>query len=88
MANEQDMELIKTAYEGNIEQVTAFIKKNTVQMADSNGNTLVHWIAFAGRVELLKFLKKQGIDFNAQNNFGEQAIHMAAKGNKIQAAAT
>ncbi len=86
--NENDMELIKAAGEGNIEQVKALIEEGyNVNAEDKSGNTLVHWAAYTDNVDLLKFLKEKGADLKAVNHFGEQAMHMAAKGNKVQAAA-
>ena len=87
LTREHDMELTKVACEGNLEQVKDFIKKNGVQVADSNGYTLAHWAAYTGNVDLLKVLKEQGADFNTENRFGQQAIHLAAKENNIQAVA-
>jgi uncharacterized protein len=47
--------------------------------ANKDGNTLLHFAARSGNVELIKKLIESGEDVNAENNKGETPLQIADK---------
>lgn len=53
--------------------------------SDDQGNTVIHYLAFAGEVALLETLSAEYGDLlNAQNNKGETPLMWAIKGNSLE----
>ena len=50
-----------------------------LDLVTSTGNTLLHFAARAGRVDLVRLLIKVGIDVDVRNSLGEAPLHWALK---------
>jgi ankyrin repeat protein len=61
-------EVITAIQENDINTVKAFIEKaNNVNMVDSYGATLLHWVAYYGNLDLAKFILSKGADPNLKD---------------------
>jgi len=56
-------------------------KIKLLEQKDQNGSTPLHWAASGGHLETVKYLLSQNLSsqcINAQDNFGDTALHRAA----------
>ncbi len=53
--------------------------RGDVNLADTDGNTFLHWASEKGRLEAVRFLVQHGSEVNAQNNTQETALHQSAR---------
>jgi cytohesin len=59
---------------------------NNLNRIDDNGFTLLHLMAGAGKMGVVKFLVAEGADVNAKSNNGETPLHFAAYGGHVKVA--
>ncbi|RWS01083.1 ankyrin repeat protein-like protein, partial [Leptotrombidium deliense] len=55
-----------------------------VNFKDCDGNAVIHKVAEANRVEILKLLLENGVDINAVNSSGNTALHIAILSNSLE----
>lgn len=73
------MELMNVEIEGE-NDVRRFLEDgNDVNSRDTMGNTLLHWAAERGEVEIVKLLIDAGADVNARNRHGDSVFFMAGE---------
>ena len=59
---------LNAALAGDLAVVKLFVEAGMpVYTADDNGWTVLHWAAFGGDLEVVKYLLSQGADLNARN---------------------
>lgn len=68
-----------------IAESVVWLLDNGALPSDDQGNTVIHYLAFAGEVTLLETLSAEYGDlFNAQNNKGETPLMWAVEGNSLE----
>ena len=55
-----------------------------VNVRDTANQTLLHWTALGGEVEIAKYLVSKGVNVNAKHKFGATALHFAAHNGHIE----
>lgn len=66
-------------------EVVMFLLDNGAALADSKGNSVIHYLAFAGEIDLLESLSTTCRPlFDAQNQKGETPLIWAVKGNSVE----
>ena len=79
---------------GNDDAIKEWLEKQPIKVGEkiedrgegffsAKGNTLMHLAAKDGRVDVMKWLKEQGEDINAENNDEMTPIHYAACGHRF-----
>ena len=64
-------EIIIAIQENDINTVKTFIEKtDNINMGDSYGATMLHWVAYYGNLDLAKFLLSKGADPNLEDILG------------------
>ena len=56
-----------------------------INAKDKNGLTPMHWATLGGRIEVMKWLKEQGVDINAKDGNGATFMHAAAFAGRVEA---
>jgi len=75
----------QTIKKGDYTKVKKLVKKRPklVNVRNKYGETPLHWAAYVGRTNILKFLLKNEAEVNAEDNAGELPLDLAKKrGNK------
>ena len=73
--------LILAVQNGDIDAVTKCLKKDpaSVNAVDKQNNcTALHYAILYGHTAIAKFLIRNGVDVDAQNNYDQTALHYAA----------
>lgn len=65
-------------------ELLTFFEKNGLSLkdVDDNGNNAFFYAARAGNMKMMQFLKEEGIDYNAKNSAGENAVLYASHGTR------
>jgi len=72
-------EIYEACSNGELQKVKLMLEKNPelLNIKDKSKNTLLHYAASAGKIEVVKFLIKKGAALHAKNNFGWIPLHSA-----------
>jgi len=81
-------EIHEAARQGNLEKVRTLVDKDPALVAarDKGGETPLHWAAFSGNVDLVRFLLEKGAEVDAKNIRGLTPLAFTALQGRIQAA--
>lgn len=67
----------------SLDEMDYFIKEGLdLKAKDKKGNTLIHYAASQGNIQLIKELVSKGLDIKAKNESGETALFFAARGKR------
>jgi len=85
----QSQEVFDLLRKGDVAAVKALIEKSPqlVEARGSDGNTLLHYAAYGGSVELVNFLLDKGAKIDAPGQRGLTPLHVAAQNNNKLATA-
>lgn len=64
---------------GNIDNVKNFLRNNSINKVDNNGNSLLHYAMDDGNSKIISFLLQNGIDLHLRNVKGNTCLHVAAR---------
>ncbi len=59
-----------------------------MQVTDNNGDTVVHWAATKGHLEIVEILLSEGAALDIANKQGWTALHRAAFSGRIEVRVT
>jgi ankyrin repeat protein len=81
-------EIHEAARQGNLEKVRALVDKDPTLIAakDKGGETPLHWAAFSGNIDLVRFLLEKGAEVDARNGRGLTPLAFAALQGRTPAA--
>jgi cytohesin len=81
-------EIHEAARQGNLEKVRTLVDKDPALVAarDKGGETPLHWAAFSGNVDLVRFLLEKGAEVDAKNARGLTPLAFTVAQDRIQAA--
>jgi uncharacterized protein len=74
-----DARLIDAVKRGDLQAVSALVKRADVAGAEADGTTALHWAARAGHVEIARALVKAGAPVNATTRYGVTPLALAAE---------
>ncbi len=71
---------LEAVKEGNLEFVTKMLEKdkNLISCKDKEGLAAIHWAAFKGHQNMVKYLVQAGANIKAKTNDGRSVLHLAA----------
>ena len=74
--------LLKSARSGDIKKIQDLFGNQTdpkelLSICDYNGDNITNWASKMGYIQILRFLKEQGANFNSTNKKGENAVFLA-----------
>ena len=76
-----EMTFLNAALAGDLAVVKLFVEAGMpVYTADARGWTVLHWAAFGGDLEVVKYLLSQGADLNAWHFYQEDPSRVAYEG--------
>lgn len=76
--------IFKAAYEGRLDTITNYLSEGGgINALDKWNNTALHWAAKGGQFEVMKFLVENGIDTQAVNGQGDNALHWSVYSNNV-----
>ncbi|NLB85105.1 MAG: hypothetical protein GX794_03205 [Acholeplasmataceae bacterium] len=78
------MDFFQAAFDNDIK--TLLKAENLLEMKNIKGQTLLHFAIFGGSIEAASFLINQGIDVNATDHSGENALFDCARRSKLELA--
>ena len=76
--------IFKAAYEGRLDSIENFIRDGGhINSRDKWNNTALHWAAKGGNYKVMKYLVENGIDVQAVNIQGDNALHWSIYSNNV-----
>ncbi|WP_341811169.1 ankyrin repeat domain-containing protein [Wolbachia endosymbiont (group A) of Oxytorus armatus] len=84
MQLELDKKLLSAVKNGDLNKVEDFISQGTsLEVKDSNGNTLLHYASQNDHLEVVEYLIKKGASLKAKNKDGKTPLDLALQKNYI-----